>query len=170
MIRLNIGSCDLPLPRAEGWINIDLSTSPHIQADLILDGRELDKNFGDDSVDEIYAGHFLEHLYPTEAEDFVRMSYRLLKPGGILGLVTPDFRFIVNGYLQGEEEFNIAELIETFIFSYKQESVHRSIWDLHSMKELFVRHGFKDVTEIDRMEDPRVAYGVEWQMGVQGIK
>lgn len=170
MIRLNIGSCDLPLPREEGWINIDISDSPHIKADLLLDGRKLDDNFSDNSVDEIYAGHFLEHLYPQECEDFVAMCYKLLKPGGYLGLVTPDFQYIAKAYLDGNPDFRISELIETYIFSYKQESVHRTLWDVDSMQPLFIRHGFKNITEIDRMNDPRVAYGVEWQCGIQGVK
>jgi predicted SAM-dependent methyltransferase len=168
MIKINVGSCDLPLPKP--WINVDISTSPHIKADLILDGRCLDENFGDGTVDEIYAGHFLEHLYPQEAEDFVAMCYKILKPGGVLGLVTPDFKYIAEGYLKGDPEFRVEELIDTFLFSYKQESVHRTLWDFDSMKELFLRHGFKDITEIDRMNDPRVAFGVPWQMGVQGVK
>lgn len=168
MIKLNIGSCDLPLPKP--WINIDISDSPHIKADLILDGRKLDNNFGDNSVDEIYAGHFFEHLYPWEAEKFVDMCYRILKPGGKLGLVTPDFLFIVQQYLQGDPRFSIPELTETYLFSYKQESVHRTIWDIPELLEMLTKYGFKDITEIDRMEDERIAFGVPWQCGVQGIK
>jgi predicted SAM-dependent methyltransferase len=167
-IMLNVGSCDLPLPKP--WINIDNSTSPHIKCDLVMDGRKLDDNFSENSVDEIYAGHFCEHLYPQEAEDFVEMCYKLLKPGGVLGIVTPDFKYIAQGYLEGNTDFRIAELIDTYIFSYKQESVHRTFWDFDSMKELFVRHGFKDITEIDRMNDERVAYGVPWQVGCEGTK
>jgi predicted SAM-dependent methyltransferase len=168
MIWLNIGSCDLPLPKP--WINIDNSESPHIQKDLLLDGRKLDEHFSEGTVDRIYAGHFLEHLYPQECEEFLAMCFKLLKPGGDLGLVTPDFRFIVEEYLKGNTDFRIDELIDTFIFSYKQESVHRTLWDVDSMKSLFERHGFKNITEIDRINDDRVAFGVDWQMGVQGFR
>lgn len=170
MIRLNVGCCDLPLPRSEGWINIDNSESPHIKSDITLDGRYLNEHFSDGSVDEIYAGHFLEHLFPQEAGDFIAMCYQLLKPGGKLGLVTPDFRFIVSHYLDGEAEYGITELIQTYIFSYKQESVHRTIWDIDSMKDVFLRHGFQDITEIDRMKDERLAYPAIWQMGIEGIR
>lgn len=170
MIRLNIGSCDLPLPRSEGWINIDNSTSPHIKADLVMDGRKLAEHFDTGSVDEIYAGHFLEHLLPGEVELFMLDCHTILKPGGKLGLVTPDFRFIVQKYLEGDERFGVAELINTYIFSYRQESVHRTLWDVDSMKNLFKSHGFNDITEIDRMKDDRLAYPAEWQMGVQGVR
>lgn len=168
MLKLNVGSCDLPLPKP--WINIDISTSPHIRADLILDCRKLDDQFQDNSVDEIYAGHFLEHLTPDEAAEWVSMCYRLLKPGGVLGVVTPDFRFVVQQYLEGKPGFDMAELIDTYIFSYKQESLHRTIWDVDSMQDLFLKHGFTEVTEINRIDDPRLAYPADWQCGVQGVK
>ena len=166
-MKLNIGCCDLPLG---GWTNIDNSASSHIRSDLTLDGTKLDDYFDANSVDEIYAGHFLEHLYPMEANKFIAMCYSLLKPGGKLGVVTPDFRFIVDGYLKGDVRFTVPELINTYIFSYRQESVHRTIWDFDSMKNIFEVHGFKDITEIDRMNDERLAYPAEWQMGVQGVK
>jgi predicted SAM-dependent methyltransferase len=169
-MRLNIGSCDLPLPRSEGWINIDNSTSPHIRADLVLDGRELDSHFGPGSVEEIYAGHFLEHLYPQEAERFFAMCYGLLAPGGILAVVTPDIRHVAQKYLEGDQGFSIADLTDTYVYSYRQESVHRSLWDRDSMVEVFSRHGFKDITEIDRISDKRLAYPAPWQVGVEGRK
>ncbi len=169
-MKLNLMCCDLPLPRSEGWVNLDISTSPHIKADIVLDCTKLSDYYDKDSIDEIYIGHGLEHLYPEEAENAMEDWKNVLKPDGILGIVTPDFRFIVEGYLKGEEKFNIAELIDTYLFSYKQESVHRTLWDVDSMKNLFEKHGFKDITEIDRMNDERLAYPAEWQMGVQGKK
>lgn len=167
-LRLNIGSCDLPLPKP--WINIDLSTSPHIKADLILDGRKLDSHFHENSVDEIYAGHFVEHLMPEEVEEWFAMCFKILKKTGVLCVVTPDFRYIVDKYLQGDENFGIDRLINTYIFSYVQESTHRTIWDRDSMEKLFERHGFSELIEIDRINDDRLAYGVPWQIGFQGMK
>ena len=45
-----------------------------------------------ESVDGIYAGHFVEHLPPDKVLDLVRLSYQALKPGGIIVLTTPDPR------------------------------------------------------------------------------
>jgi len=169
-MRLNIGSCDLPLPQSEGWVNIDNSLSPHIKADLILDARELEDYFGQNAAYEIYAGHFVEHLTTPEAEDWIAMCYRVLKPGGIFGFVTPDFRYISERYLAGDPKFNITELEETYLYSWKQESRHASIWDLERQKSILMKNKFTDVQEIDRMKDDRLAYPAEWQVGCQGIK
>jgi len=168
MMRINVGCCDLPLPREDGWINVDISTSPHIRADIVADCRDLTTTFGYDEADEIYAGHFVEHLTPTEAEEWVAMCYKVLKPGGILGFVTPDFDYIVKDYLAGN--ITLERMNNLYIYSYDQESHHASMWNVEEQKNLLARHGFVDIVEIDRMNDPRLAFGVEWQCGVSGRK
>lgn len=167
-MKINVGCCDLPLPKP--WINVDNMVNQHARPDIVLDGRELDNHFPLNSVEEIYAGHFLEHLTPTEAENWFSMCYRLLEGDGKLCVTVPDFRFIVKGYLEGDPGFAVKDLLETYIFSYRQESLHRSLWDVDSVVDIFGRHGFHDIREMDRMEDPRVAYGVPWQLVVEGVK
>lgn len=168
MIKLNVGSCDLPLPKP--WINIDLSTSPHIISDLTLDGRLLDEHFSPNSVDEIYAGHFVEHLHIEEARAWFQMCHTILKPGGKLCFVTPDFEFIVTRYERGDPSFDIGELEETYLYSWKQESRHMSIWDQDRQMAELETAGFLEISTIDRMEDERLAYPAHWQCGAEGIK
>lgn len=163
--RLNLGSCDLPL---EGWTNIDMSTSPHIKADIIADATDLSKHFKPNSVDEIFAGHLLEHLYPDQADQAMDHWYSLLKPGGILGLVVPDFKHIAEGYLSGD--LDLDTINNQYIYSYVQESHHRYMYDQASLFQLFGKHNFKDLKAIDRLNDPRLVYGVAWQVGCQGVK
>lgn len=167
-MKLNIGSCDLPLPQSEGWINIDNSTSPHIKADLVMDGRELDNNFDLNSIDEIYAAHFLEHLTPIETDKFISMCVRILKPGGRLTIVTPDMRKISELYL--ENKITIEELNETYIFSYIQESLHKSCHDVESLTKLFTKNGLTSIIEIDRMGYELLAYPAIWQCGITATR
>lgn len=166
MLWLNIGSCDLPLPKP--WINIDISTSPHIQCDLVMDGRELDNHFEHESVDRIYAGHFVEHLTPTEAKSWISMCYRLLKPGGDLCFVTPDFDYICKEYLAGN--ITLERMNNLYLFSYDQESHHASMWNYKAMEDECKLVGFKEMHEIDRFKDERVAFGVPWQCGINAVK
>ena len=88
MFKLNIGCADLPL--GDDWTNVDISTSPHVKADIIADGTNLSQYFEDETVDQIYAGHFIEHLYPDEAIQAVLHWTHLLKEGGSLCVVTPE--------------------------------------------------------------------------------
>lgn len=165
MIRLNLGSCDLPL---EGWTNVDLSTSSHIKADIIADATDLSKHFKPGTVDEIFASHLLEHFYPEEADKAMKHWYELLKPGGKLGLVVPDFKHIAEGYINGDMDLKTVN--DLYIYSYVQESHHRYCYDQASLFELFSKHGFTNLKPINRMEDPRITYGVAWQVGVDAIK
>lgn len=57
--------------------------------------------FSDESVEAIYASHTLEHLYFNEAQTLLRECFRVLQPGGVLRLVVPDLRAIVEEYTGG---------------------------------------------------------------------
>lgn len=165
MIRLNLGCCDLPLA---GWVNIDASTSEHIKADLTADCLDLSAHFAPGSVDEVYAGHMVEHLTPEQADRAMEHWKGLLKPGGKLGIVTPDFRVLSEHYLNGD--ISIERMEDEFVFSYVQESHHASIWDQERQFVLFEKHGFVNIKPIDRMNDERLAYKDSLQVGTEGVK
>ena len=72
------------------WVNLDndLRTKPQVLRDV---KRGLPFNTGIFSV--VYASHFLEHF---GGEDFVFIMneiYRVLKPGGVLQLLSPYYKF-----------------------------------------------------------------------------
>lgn len=165
MIRLNLGCCDLPL---KGWINIDKSTSPHIKSDLTADILKLEEHFQPNSVDEIYFGHGIEHLYPKDIDGAIEHWKSLLKPGGKLALMTPNFRFLAEQYLQGS--IDMERLNNEFLYSYVQEDWHRSMHDQTSLIQLLARHGFKNIRPLDPMGDERAAYKDSTQCGVEGEK
>ena len=58
--------------------------------------------FEDGSVDWIYAEHLLEHVTPRVAVGWLAELRRILSPGGLLRLTTPDLARYVQGYLDGD--------------------------------------------------------------------
>lgn len=56
----------------------------------------------DNEIDAIYTSHTLQHFRRADAQEFVRECYRVLKPGGILRVIVPDLRRLVDAYLAGE--------------------------------------------------------------------
>jgi len=51
------------------------------------------------SVGAVYSSHMLEHLYRVDAERLLAEIFRVLVPGGVVRLVVPDLRAIVERYV-----------------------------------------------------------------------
>jgi len=75
LIKLDIG-CGKNKKR--GYIGIDID--PKSDADIISSALNLP--FDNESVDEIYSSHLVEHLLPEEAKKFFNEIYRVLRKGG----------------------------------------------------------------------------------------
>jgi predicted SAM-dependent methyltransferase len=176
-LRLNIGSGDLPM-RQPGWLNVDETGYPGV--DLVL--RVPPLPWDTESVAEIYCGHFLEHLERDEAHHFLRECWRVLQPGGRLGVMVPDMAECFRRYVADEPapaEFpsghhrdlrDLDELNDMIIFSTAQESRHQWSYDLVTLRRALVRAGFEFVGEFDRFRDPRVAVGAWYQLGLDARK
>jgi predicted SAM-dependent methyltransferase len=93
MHKLNFGSGPGPLP---GWLNIDIS--PEFAPDVIADLRS-NLPFKSSSIDFIHSEDFLCQLKLEEGESFLAECRRILKPSGVLRLLTPDMEKLVRTYL-----------------------------------------------------------------------
>jgi SAM-dependent methyltransferase len=60
--------------------------------------------FPEDTFDSVYALHIIEHLTPEEGREFVPEVFRVLRPGGIFRVSTPDLAGIIRAYLERLEE------------------------------------------------------------------
>lgn len=81
--------------RQPGWLSTDI-TSRH---DDVL---ELDASgplpFPDDSLDYIFAEHLIEHIAYRPGQRMLRQCRRVLRPGGVLRLATPDLAQLIAVY------------------------------------------------------------------------
>lgn len=119
--KLHLG-CGLTIP--DGWLNVDGSMNARLAkfsflrpmlAGLGLISRKTaqvawTKNvfyhdvrrrlpWPDASFSTVYASHLLEHLYHGEGKRLMRECYRVLKPGGVLRIVVPDLRAVIDDYI-----------------------------------------------------------------------
>jgi SAM-dependent methyltransferase len=87
------------------WTNLKFSLLPHPKGRPIshYDIRR-PLPFPDDTFDAVYALHIIEHLTPEEASRFVAEIFRVLRPGGIVRVSTPDLESAVKAYLKRLEE------------------------------------------------------------------
>ena len=106
-IRLNIG-CDRT--QISGFIGVDFN--PDVHPDVVADAKELP--YEDNTVDEIYASHVLEHLTWDDGMKALKEWYRVLKPGGMLTVATPDilatYFLYKSGGTWGEYHLPITEV------------------------------------------------------------
>lgn len=112
-------------------------------------------------VDHILCSHFLEHVYPTEADNILHDFYRALKAGGTLHVIVPDLKEHVTQYLRRTEE-NIAsaadELIKETLLARESKGTlkyrllefsgafglqHRWMYDYASMGAKLIQAGFE---------------------------
>ncbi|ROR37377.1 class I SAM-dependent methyltransferase [Kitasatospora cineracea] len=61
--------------------------------------------FADRSVDWVYAEHLIEHVPLGTAVAWLAEVRRVLRPGGLLRITTPDLAKYVTGYLDDREQF-----------------------------------------------------------------
>jgi predicted SAM-dependent methyltransferase len=161
-IKLNLG-CGNQF--ANGWVNVDYSVGARLAKipffssinkkvklfnldwndDIFL--CDLTKKFpwSDESVDEIYSSHTLEHLDKQQGYDFLSECYRVLKKQGVIRIVVPDLRAFVEHYIKGEL---LAEnFVENLFVLYEEKG------DSFLKRKLapFIRFPHKCMYDTDRL-------------------
>lgn len=84
MRRLEIGAGIHP---QDGYIHMDMRSLPHIEC--VCDGRNLPFQVG--VYDKVFSNHVIEHFGWREVRGVLIEWLRVLKPGGNLDIITPDF-------------------------------------------------------------------------------
>jgi len=90
-------ACGAKVSQKGNWTNVDFSSPvPNVIEMNILKGL----NFPNDTFDVIYSAQFVEHLTYDQAVAVMVEVRRVMKPGGILRLVTPDLEELTQEYLK----------------------------------------------------------------------
>lgn len=94
-VRIELGSG----PHGEpGFIHVDALKIGNV--DIEADVRNLNW-LADNSVDELYSAHTVEHISYTEVEEVLQEWCRVLKPGGKITVKMPDLDFLCRAYVGG---------------------------------------------------------------------
>lgn len=113
----------------------------------------------DNSVDNLYCSHVLEHLSLEDFRAALRNSYRSLKPGGVFRFVLPDLENLINQYKADQSPEASMQFMELsylgrfdrpkgfmgFLREWMGNSRHLWMWDFKSMKKELEAVGFKGV-------------------------
>jgi predicted SAM-dependent methyltransferase len=133
----------------DGWINIDID-SP--LADIAADLRH-PLPFEDASVDLVFNEHFLEHLSREQGLAFLRECRRILKPGGMLRISTPDLRWLCAQYVCGQlDEWRDVGWLPDTSCSLMNEGMrlweHQFVYDRDELQRALGRAGFGTMVHV----------------------
>ena len=105
---LNIGgaSKQIALPfeyRGCSQVLLDIAAGPDV--DIVMDARKLadDESVPSESFDAVYMSHFLEHLDNHDIATVLAGVERVLKPGGVVDIYTPDMAQVFDALANGAE-------------------------------------------------------------------
>lgn len=88
----------------EGWKILNIQ--PGQDVDFVGDAADLSQ-FDDETFDEIYASHVIEHLgYQHELPAALKGVHRILKPGGVFRMSVPDLETLCKLFLHDGIDIN----------------------------------------------------------------
>ena len=148
-LKLNLGCGGRLL---EDYVNIDsvgFGDKDSGRFTTQMDVRSLE--YSDDTVDEILAEFVLEHIPYFEVAETIWEWWRVLKPGGTLKIMVPDFDIICREWLDGNLSYHMlhCQLFNSPIINPKKITPHYNAFNKTFLRELLEQEGF----EIESMEN-----------------
>jgi len=156
-LKVHIGSGEINI---QGWINIDARDFAHVH---IIDKEINLAEFTDNSIQEIYLCHILEHVSFAELEKILKLIYLKLQVGGLVRLSVPDFDKILSIY--HAEDNNIDRVKHILMGGQDYEfNFHKSVYTKTFLSKTLMKNRFIDVSEWDTLSDFGVSLG-DWSNG-----
>lgn len=125
-MKLNIGAGDSELP---GFTPVDRKGG-HEAYPL---------SFPDNSVEEVYASHVLEHFPRRKVQDVIADWVRVLRPGGRIRIAVPDFEWAARKYLERDPSANIAGVLMGG--QIDDDDYHKAAFDYDGLMVMMQRAG-----------------------------
>lgn len=155
-MKLNLGCWKFKI---KDWINIDIDHS--VNPDVIMDATKLE--YPDNSIEEIYAGHLLEHLTMREGGDALNEWKRVLIPGGLCTITVPDVEKLLCKYSRKETDISFVNL-NVFGAQDREQQNHHMVFTEGILKE-YCGLVFPMMDIIP--DSPLAPFHVDWQTIIQ---
>lgn len=134
-----------------GWVNVDMARGAHV--DVVWDLR-LALPFQSASCSAIFGEHVIEHLTKNDAENLLRECYRVLEPGGVVRLSTPDAGRYLRSYASDGQFLRHPEFPQAIEISLdrinmmmREDGQHLWVYDAESLTAALREAGFTSITE-----------------------
>ena len=145
-LRLHVGGKE----KKEGWKILNIQ--PGLEVDYVGDCTDLSQ-FGDASVDELYASHVIEHLGHQSAVGRALTGFhRVLKPGGRALIAVPDFEALCRLFLDERanmlDRFQIMRMV--FGAQMDEHDFHYVGLSYEFLSQFLFQSGF---SRVERVQD-----------------
>jgi predicted SAM-dependent methyltransferase len=120
-------------------------------------------------VDEIYAGHVLEHFDWRDGERALGHWVSMLRPGGKISVSVPDYDMLCRTYLAHPTAERLREFNDRYIYSYIQKSPHKYAYNEALLEDVMMRVGLVSLKRMP-VDHEYFPHAVDWQVGIEGRK
>jgi len=149
----------------KGWLNVDMARALHI--DIVWNATH-GLPFAAESCTAILNEHMIEHIAKEDAEKLLQECWRVLQPGGVLRISTPDAELYLRSYLGDGEFLNHPSFeqkadtrMDRINMMMREYGQHLWIYDAESLSRLLTKAGFASVV--------RQSFGISQHPAMQGI-
>lgn len=150
----------------EEWLNTD---SIPLDRRVILLDVNFRLPFEDNVFDYIYSEHMIEHISYEKVSYMFQECYRVLKPGGIIRVATPDLHFLIDLLNPNKTDIQqryIRWAIDTYILQFNGDrpnnTCDKSIYnETFVINNFFTAWGHKFIYDFDTLKNLLESIGFE---------
>ena len=144
-MKLNIGGEQ----KKEGWKILNIQKKDGV--DFIGDISDLSQ-FSENSVEEIYASHVVEHVEQSKIESTFEGIHRILKDNGKFYISVPNMNVLFRQFLEKKNQTKTKIKIMRMIFGGQidEYDFHYFGWDFELLSGLLKNVGFEEIEKVDK--------------------
>ena len=142
-MKLHIGGEE----KKEGWKILNIQEKPDV--DFIGDITDLGQ-FEDNSIEEIYASHVVEHVAQKKVKTTLKGIHRVLKDSGKFYVSVPDMDILCKIYLDPKAPPKVKFHTMRMMFGGQIDDFdyHYFGWNFQFMNEFLLKSGFKKIERV----------------------
>ena len=144
-MKLHIGGKE----KKEGWSILNIQKKDVEKVDFVGDITDLSQ-FENNSVDEIYASHVVEHVNQKDINKTLSGIHRVLKNEGKFYVSVPDLDILCRIFLEPKAPPKVKFHVMRMMFGGQTDEFdfHYFGWNFQFMKDFLTTAGFKKIERV----------------------
>ena len=143
-MKINIGG----ETKKEGWTNFNVQKKPNV--DIVGNINDLSQ-FEDESIEEIYASHVIEHVDQKTIKNTFKGIHRILKKDGKFYISVPDMDVLCHFFVSplANKKIKFHTMMMIFGGQVDNYDYHYFGWNFEFMNEYLTEVGFLKIDKVN---------------------